>query len=883
MIDIKDAAGKSIHEPDASPEGDERTMVLALDPAQYQLDSKAAAQSQGGGVDVHGTLNVLLRRKAKENNFKSILECLRDMLSEEMSVPPWLHDVFLGYGDPAAARRVAEHDRLPVVDFKDTFLDEAHLRDCFPGREVHVNASNATDGARYRLSIPALEQVPPATASGKRKKASEGSTGDDAAPPPAPIVAEAYEAPAALAGTAVGSNGGGAPAPVVNSVRFTPTQVAAIESGVQPGLTMIVGPPGTGKTDVAVQIAHLLFHNCPQQRTLLITHSNAALNDLFEKIMQRDVPHRYMLRLGMGEEDLNTTVRFSRQGRVDAMLARRLELLAAVDALAASLCEGQAGAFGYTCETANHFWLIHVKARWGRYLKQVKAAADAADAGDGDGEAPAAVRLFPFTGYFAEHGPAELRGALPAANAAEALKAAEACFEHLRSLFAELEECRPFELLKSQKDRSDHLMTRQARIVAMTCTHAALKRHDFLKLGLAYDNVIVEECAQILEVETFIPLVLQRPVDGRSRLKRCVFIGDHNQLPPVVQNTALGRYAHLDQSLFARFVKLGMPTIQLDAQGRARPELASLYSWRYKALGNLPGVLEGAAYNRANAGLAHTRQFIHVGDYQGRGESEPRAHFTQNLGEAEYAVALYQYLRLLGHPARSIAILATYAGQKALLEDVVARRCCSHPADQRLYGAPLAVDTVDRFQGQQADIVLVSLTRSRAVGHIRDVRRLVVAMSRARLGLYVLGRKELFAQCFELKPVLDKLLEKPERLELAFDSGSGGGAVAPERHPCARASKAPPAASHQVMGVEEMMALVAQAATGEWAALQHADTFAAEARAAADAAQQAADFAAELGAVAAKEAAAAAAQMASADEEAVGADETKAEDMETDA
>ena len=116
-----------------------------------------------------------------------------------------------------------------------------------------------------------------------------------------------------------------------------------------------------------------------------------------------------MLRLGMGEEDLNTTVRFSRQGRVDAMLARRLELLAAVDALAASLCEGQAGAFGYTCETANHFWLIHVKARWGRYLKQVKAAADAADAGDGDGEAPAAVRLFPFTGYFAEHGPA--RGA----------------------------------------------------------------------------------------------------------------------------------------------------------------------------------------------------------------------------------------------------------------------------------------------------------------------------------------------------------------------------------------------------------------------------------------------------------------------------------------
>ena len=45
-------------------------------------------------------------------------------------------------------------------------------------------------------------------------------------------------------------------------------------AGVQPGLTMVVGPPGTGKTDTAVQIMNVLYHNCPGQRTLLITHSN---------------------------------------------------------------------------------------------------------------------------------------------------------------------------------------------------------------------------------------------------------------------------------------------------------------------------------------------------------------------------------------------------------------------------------------------------------------------------------------------------------------------------------------------------------------------------------------------------------------------------------
>ena len=52
----------------------------------------------------------------------------------------------------------------------------------------------------------------------------------------------------------------------------------------------------------------------------------------------------------------------------------------------------------------------------------------------------------------------------------------QGCFRHLRTLFQELEEIRPFELLKSQGDRINYLMSKQAKIVAMTCTHAALKR-----------------------------------------------------------------------------------------------------------------------------------------------------------------------------------------------------------------------------------------------------------------------------------------------------------------------------------------------------------------------------------------------------------------------
>lgn len=59
---------------------------------------------------------------------------------------------------------------------------------------------------------------------------------------------------------------------------------------------------------------------------------------------------------------------------------------------------------------------------------------------------------------------------------------------------------------------------------------------------------------------------MQRQEDGVSRLKRVILIGDHHQLPPVVKNMAFQKYSHLDQSLFTRFVRLGTPYVQLNAQ-----------------------------------------------------------------------------------------------------------------------------------------------------------------------------------------------------------------------------------------------------------------------------------------------------------------------------
>ncbi|XP_050234237.1 uncharacterized protein LOC126682560 [Mercurialis annua] len=726
------------------PKGDLRTVTVALDTAQYHMDVTDIAEK--GAEDVYGAFNVLMRRKPKENNFKAILESIRDLMNEYCIVPDWLHNIFLGYGNPSAAQWINMPDLLETVDFKDTFLDADHLKESFPDFQVCFVNSDGTESLHprppFRTKLPRTLKSNAHALPGNKKVATDipnDVSMEDSGSEKDKLIVEAYIPP----------DPGPYPQdqPKQNSVKFTPTQIGAIISGTQPGLTMVVGPPGTGKTDTAVQILNVLYQNCPSQRTLIITHSNQALNDLFEKIMQRDVPARYLLRLGQGEQELATDLDFSRQGRVNAMLVRRLELLGEVERLARSLQLPED--VGYTCETAGYFWLLHVYSRWEQFLA---ACADNEDK-------PTFVQdRFPFKEFFSNTPKPVFTGQ----SFEKDMRAAKGCFRHLRTMFQELEECRAFELLKSTADRANYLMTKQAKIVAMTCTHAALKRKDFLQLGFKYDNLLMEESAQILEIETFIPMLLQRQEDGYARLKRCILIGDHHQLPPVVKNMAFQKYSHMDQSLFTRFVRLGIPYIELNAQGRARPSIAKLYNWRYRDLGDLPFVKDAAIFHRANAGFSYEYQLVDVPDYHGRGESAPSPWFYQNEGEAEYIVSVYIYMRLLGYPANKISILTTYNGQKLLIRDVINRRCV--PYD--FIGPPNKVATVDKFQGQQNDFILLSFVRTRFVGHIRDVRRLVVAMSRARLGLYVFCRRSLFEQCYELQPTFQLLLQRPDRLAL---------------------------------------------------------------------------------------------------------------------
>jgi intron-binding protein aquarius len=280
VVQLKDEEGVSLNDMSGKPDqrgggavGNKRTATVRLDCAQYQQDMADAN-------DVYDTVNLLIRRKAKENNFKAILETIRDLMnvaSVNKAVPTWLHDVFLGYGDPASASfgSVDDGGQQPTLDFKDTFVNATHARSSFPEEDFEVVFEDEQGDAitenspppPYRLRFKASES------SSKGKDGAKGAKGKET------VVITPYTPP----------NPGPYPQdqPRKNGVKFTPVQTRAIRAGLNHGLTMVVGPPGTGKTDVAVQIISNLYANFPGQRIIVVTHSNQALNDLFEKSMER--------------------------------------------------------------------------------------------------------------------------------------------------------------------------------------------------------------------------------------------------------------------------------------------------------------------------------------------------------------------------------------------------------------------------------------------------------------------------------------------------------------------------------------------------------------------------------------------------------------------
>ncbi|EFA84916.1 intron-binding protein [Heterostelium album PN500] len=429
------------------PRGNMRQLKVLLDSNQYQLDLENSDNNNNNSSnsnnlninhnsnnlniapDIYKSFNIIVRRKAKENNFKAIQETIVSLINDDNNLPEWLSNTFLGYPSDSSNNNAAGK----AIDFQDTFISKQHLLDTYKDSS---SSDNTVDFSKcvespFKLTFNGENQL---------------------------VAAESYQRLSNLSLNTFKVE----ESRRSNKIKFTGVQVDAIRRGSSEGLTLIVGPPGTGKTDVAVQIISNIYHNHPNQRTLIITHSNQALNQLFDKICQLDIDERHLLRLGHGHSQLESQSDFTRTGRIDYMLSLRIHRLALVDYLAKTL--GVTADVGSTCETADHFYQHDIIPRWTVFQQQLNDHANSKIS-------------FPFNQYF------QVNLFVDGKYSDADKSVAERCWRAIQQIFTELEECRAFELLKSPSDRFNYLLMKQSRIVAMTCTHAALKRNELVRLG----------------------------------------------------------------------------------------------------------------------------------------------------------------------------------------------------------------------------------------------------------------------------------------------------------------------------------------------------------------------------------------------------------------
>ncbi|EDO05275.1 hypothetical protein BBOV_I001910 [Babesia bovis T2Bo] len=791
---------------------------------RVRLDYHQYIEDINQDPNMYSRMNLLVRRHSRVNNFKSVLMSLRHMINTPTKLTPWLSDIFLGFGDPVQCQYTKQEPinwnlnllntwknvdhyfntcqgfsvKVVVIDetidewlthgiaechFSVRGISDALLKDSDSSSLASSIANDVSIWNNLGMSIStidtkSIQSIGPHRYlfnTSSRKVAIEidpvmltnfvehghlthGVRKDLPVLPKMAVLLPRFNKLCALSSPND-----------QNGIVFTGTQVESIRSGISPGLTVIVGPPGTGKTDCVCQIVGILFQNNSQERTVICTHSNYALNDIFTKlVVNGHVDEHHIVRLGGAEFEIEGLGDFSKWGRVNFILQRRLDMLDVVKKLVDAL--ELPGDYNFNIQLALSFFeskivplLRHVDSLNSVATKETRI--DATDGIHSDHIESLSRSLSLLNKFFATtmEFPSTLRDIRKLWDKLSPLSEDSSLTgshcEFLRYFHSMLKELQPFEVLRNNYDRGRYLVEKYARLVAMTCTHAAIARETLS--NLRYSNLVMEEAAQVMEAETF--ALLAHP------LKRIILSGDHYQLPPVINNRSLQRFSNMQQSLFHRLIRLDTPHVMLDSQGRSRPEIANLYTHFYPiSISNIDLALSRPEFGKPNHHMEHTVQFV---DCSGT-ESAPIAHYYQNLEEAEFVVSTYMYMRLCGYSESQIVILCSYNGQKALIEDIVKHKCAWDPRIK----SPRAIATIDKFQGRQADIVLLSLVRTTRPGHLRDPRRMLVALSRARLGLYIFGSWNIINGCRELKPFTSRLEGTSHQLRV-LPTGDSSSAV----------------------------------------------------------------------------------------------------------
>ncbi|NXP22050.1 ZNFX1 protein, partial [Scytalopus superciliaris] len=293
------------------------------------------------------------------------------------------------------------------------------------------------------------------------------------------------------------------------------------------------------------------------------------------------------------------------------------------------------------------------------------------------------------------------------------------------------------ERLKELKLQEDLCILKKARIVGMTTTGAAKYRQILQKIEPRI--VIVEEAAEVLEAHTITTL--------SKACQHLILIGDHQQLQPGANVYDLAKNFNLEISLFERLIKVDFPFVCLKYQHRMRPEIAQLISPHiYQELQNHPSVL-----NYENIKGISSNLFFVEHDFPEQEIQEGKSH--QNPHEAQFVVQLCKYFLCQDYQPSQITILTTYTRQLFCLRKLM-------PA--KIFKG-VKVHVVDKYQGEENDIILLSLVRSNKeerVGFLQIPNRVCVALSRAKKGLYCIGNMRMLGKVPLWSKIIHTLREK---------------------------------------------------------------------------------------------------------------------------
>ena len=262
----------------------------------------------------------------------------------------------------------------------------------------------------------------------------------------------------------------------------------------------------------------------------------------------------------------------------------------------------------------------------------------------------------------------------------------------------------------------DQCVLEHADLIGMTTTGAA--RYQRILNLVKPKIVIIEEAAEILESHIVSAL--------NAGTQHLVLIGDHKQLRPKPNVYNLSKKYRLDVSLFERLILNNHPHVTLTIQHRMRPEIAELVKPHiYDILLN-----HSSVENYPNIRGVSTNLYFISHDKPEHTVTHLLSH--SNDHEAKYLVAFCQYLLQQNYAPNQITILVTYSGQLLAMRELMPKNSFNG----------VRLSTVDNFQGEENDIILLSLVRSNSsnqVGFLAEENRVCVALSRARQGFFCIG------------------------------------------------------------------------------------------------------------------------------------------------